>query len=286
MDHLACHGGRFLSILPRTRTEDAAGRAWLARGPIPFVEVARRPGRRKADPDEVYWAVPAPTCSEEGYRVVWVRSSSKRAHDSAVRADHIETATAALAELAASLGSPRCRLRSRVAVEDAATAAVAAAQAARWVRVEVAEEVAADYRQERRGRPGPTTRYRRVDHRRFSLSWSTDAAQVATDAASDGCFPLVTNDQHLTATELLAAYKAQPHLEQVLRVERGVVACTTGRQDHEAWGALAEHLCHTTCVGEALVQEPLQDMGLARRSRPPSGCLGLASSAPSRLLLV
>jgi len=223
MDHLACHGGRFLSILPRTRTEDAAGRAWLARGPIPFVEVARRPGRRKADPDEVYWAVPAPTCSEEGYRVVWVRSSSKRAHDSAVRADHIETATAALAELAASLGSPRCRLRSRVAVEDAATAAVAAAQAARWVRVEVAEEVAADYRQERRGRPGPTTRYRRVDHRRFSLSWSTDAAQVATDAASDGCFPLVTNDQHLTATELLAAYKAQPHLERRHAVLKGVL---------------------------------------------------------------
>jgi len=91
------------------------------------------------------------------------------------------------------------------------------------VRVEVAEEVAADYRQERRGRPGPTTRYRRVDHRRFSLSWSTDAAQVATDAASDGCFPLVTNDQHLTATELLAAYKAQPHLERRHAVLKGVL---------------------------------------------------------------
>jgi hypothetical protein len=130
MDHLACHGGRFLSILPRTRTEDAAGRAWLARGPIPFVEVARRPGRRKADPDEVYWAVPAPTCSEEGYRVVWVRSSSKRAHDSAVRADHIETATAALAELAASLGH---RLRLLAAMQRAGAALMSGPQLGRDV---------------------------------------------------------------------------------------------------------------------------------------------------------
>src|SRR5680860_665715 len=90
MDHIAAHGGRFLTVLPRTRKEDAAGRAWLASGPIGWVEIARRPGQRKADRAEVWWAVPAPTCSAEGHRIVWVRSSTKRAHDAAARADRIE----------------------------------------------------------------------------------------------------------------------------------------------------------------------------------------------------
>ncbi|MHB1784469.1 MAG: IS1634 family transposase, partial [Acidimicrobiales bacterium] len=67
MDYIASRGGRFLTILPRTRSEDKAGRAWLAKGPVPWKEISRRPGKRKADPPEIYWAAPAPSCSAEGY---------------------------------------------------------------------------------------------------------------------------------------------------------------------------------------------------------------------------
>lgn len=223
MDHIASRGGRFLTVLPRSRKEDETGRAWLAAGPIDWAEIARRPGRRKADPPEVHWAVPAPTCSAEGYRVVWVRSSTKRARDAIARADRIERARAALGELAAGLASARCRLRSRVGVEDAASAVIDKAGAARWVRFEVAEEVDSDYRQEHRGRPGPNTSYRRIDRSRFTLSFTTDAAQVATDAASDGCFPFVTNDEAMTPAQLLSSYKAQPHLERRHATFKGVL---------------------------------------------------------------
>ena len=34
------------------------------------------------------------------------------------------------------------------------------------------------------------------------------------DAASDGTFPLITNDRDMSAAGLLAAYKGQPHLER------------------------------------------------------------------------
>ncbi len=226
MDHIASRGGRFLTVLPRSRKEDEAGRAWLAAGPIDWAEIARRPGRRKADPPEVWWAVPAPTCSAEGHRIVWVRSSTKRAHDAAARADRIERATAAIRDLAAGLTSARCRIKSRVAAEVAAAAVIEGAGAARWVRFEVGEEVDSDYRQEKRGRPGPNTRYRRIDRSRFTLSFSTDAAQVATDAASDGCFPFVTNDEAMTPAELLTAYKAQPHIERRHATFKGVIEAT------------------------------------------------------------
>lgn len=223
MDHIAGRKGRFLTVLPRTRKEDETGRAWLAAGPVDWAEIARRPGRRKADPPEVWWAVPAPSCSAEGYRIVWVRSSSKRANDAAGRADRIERARGALAELAASLASARCRLKSRVAVEDAASALIADAGAARWVRFTVGEETTSHYRQQRRGRPGPNTTYRRIDHLRFTLTPETDAARVAHDAASDGCFPFITNDNAITHAAMLRSYKAQPHLERRHATFKGVL---------------------------------------------------------------
>ncbi len=223
MDHIASHSGRFLTILPRTRKEDETGRAWLAKGPLPWAETSRRPGKRKADPPEVYWALPAPSCSEEGHRIVWMRSSSKRAHDAAARTARIERASTALEALSGSLSSTRCRLKDRVAVEDAAKAATAEAGATRWVRFEVNDEVLYDHRQERRGRPGPNTRYRRTERHRFSLSWSTDAEAVAFDAASDGCFPMVTDDTEMTEAELLAAYKRQPCPERRHATFKGVI---------------------------------------------------------------
>ena len=214
MGHIAGHGGRFLTILARTRKEDEIGRAFIATGPVDWAEVLRRPGRRLGDPDEVYSAVPAPSCSAEGYRVVWFRSSTKRAHDAATRLARIERAHAGLRELAVTLSSPRCRLKSLEAVEDAARKVVTAAEATRWVRFVVTDQVVVDYRQERRGRPGKDTRYKKVELHRFSLDFSTDATSVAFDAASDGCFPMVSNDTEMTPTEMLAAYKRQPRLER------------------------------------------------------------------------
>lgn len=223
MDHIAGGGGRFLTILPRTRKEDETGRAWIASAQVPFIEVSRRPGKRKDDPDQVYWAAPAPTCSAEGYRITWFRSSVKRENDAAARADRIERARGGLEEFAASLSSPRCQLRSRQAVEDAAKALIAQQGATRWVRLEVADAVTATYRQERRGRPGRNTSYKRVDSHNFSLTFSTDAEAVTYDATSDGCFPMITNDTTMTEAELLFAYKRQPRLERRHATFKGVL---------------------------------------------------------------
>ncbi|MGH9054772.1 MAG: IS1634 family transposase [Acidimicrobiales bacterium] len=221
MRHIAGHHGRFLTILPCSRKEDGIGRAWIAAEPVPW-EIARRPGHRKDDPPEIYWAAEAPSPSAEGYRIVWIRSSQKRDQDAARRADRIERARAFLAELETKLASPRCQMRSTAAVEAAAGSIVAENGAAAWVRADVIETIEVEHRQERRGRPGPDTRYRRIEHRRFSLTVTVDAAAVAADAPSDGCFPFVTNEA-LPAPELLRIYKAQPHLERRHATFKGVI---------------------------------------------------------------
>lgn len=222
MDHIASRGGRFVTVLPRSRKEDEAGRTWIAAGGCDWAEISRRPGRRLDDPDQVYWAAEAPTCSAEGYRIVWVRSSDKRQHDAAVRADRIDRARAGLAELQAKLASPRCQLRTAAAVEDAAAAVIAAAGATRWLAVTIEDVVEYEHRQVGRGRPGKTTTYRRIERHRFGLTVTVDATAVAADAACDGCFPFITN-QAATPAELLAIYKAQPHLERRHATFKGVI---------------------------------------------------------------
>ena len=65
-----------------------------------------------------------------------------------------------------------------------------------------------------RRRPGPDTGYRRIEKKTFEVTCDIDYQQVAYDAVSDGCWPLITNDWDMTGAEVLAAYRYQPNLER------------------------------------------------------------------------
>jgi transposase len=214
MDHIASRGGRFVTVLPRSRAEDGAFRDYLQSHTPPWTEATRRPGGRLGDPDQVYSTTPAPLPSAEGHRIVWVHSSAKAGRDATGRQARIEAGVAAIEELDTKLAGPRTRFKTRVAVEQAATAALTGAHADRWVTFTVTETVDKTYKQERRGRPGPATRYREIATSRFGLRADIALDRLAYDAASDGCFPLITNDRGLSDAQVLGAYRYQPNLER------------------------------------------------------------------------
>jgi transposase len=214
MTHIHSHQGRFLSILPRSRAEDAQIREWAQSHAFDFTEAARRPGKRQGDPDQVYWTAPAPIPTSEGHRIVWTRSSHKHERDAEGRRERIERGMLALESVQARLAGPRTRIKTLVAAHDAAQAALTATGATRWINYQIAETTLDGFRQEKRGRPGPDTRYRKTQKTIFTLTFTIDHDRVAYDAATDGCFPLVSNDHDLTDPELLAAYRYQPNLEK------------------------------------------------------------------------
>ncbi len=202
MAHIAGHGGRFVTVLPRTRKEDAFFRSWIQDHSPTWAEAARRPSRRPGEADNLWRTTPSPVPSAEGHRIVWVHSSLEAALDADSRQSRIQRAVSALSDLAARVSSPKSRWHTRTAVEAAAAREIASANAARWVSVAVQEHEEESFRQERRGRPGEETRYRRTTRTRFTLTWKVDTALVAYDAKSDGCFPLVTNDTGLSDAEV------------------------------------------------------------------------------------
>jgi len=214
MGHIDRHGGRFITVLPRSRAEDGGLREWMSTAPPDWSEASRRPGKRNGDPDLVWRVCPAPFPTAEGYRITWVHSSSKQHRDERARSERIDRARRALTELSERLAGPRARITTRVAAEEAAAVLLATSGAERWVTVTITETVEERYRQEKRGRPGRDTRYRKIAKTRFALDVQINAEQVRYDAASDGCFPLTSNEHKLTDTDVLAAYRYQPNLEK------------------------------------------------------------------------
>lgn len=215
MEYIDRRHGRFVSVLPASRAEDAAGRDAIAAGKLGFTVARTRPGHRKTSPLRTWETAAAPGPSAEGWPVTWVRSSAGRDLDARARTDRIARAMAGLDQLAARLrpGARGRKPKTRDDITRAATAAITAASAGRWVSYTLTSEDITTRKQASIGRPGPHTRYEDVTVTRWTLHPVTDTAQIARDTASDGCFPLITNDPSLTPAQVLNAYKRQPGIE-------------------------------------------------------------------------
>src|SRR3954451_20217715 len=213
MTHVHRHGDRFLSVLPRTRSEDAAFRAAVSAG-----RIAWRPIHDKFDDegnlvDRFSICEPA-TQSTEGYRLIWYHSQRKAELDAATRLQRIERTLKRLSELRGKLASPRTRYRAKAKVAEAVEAVLRECDVADWITVEIAEQTTETYRQERRGRPGEKTRYVKQERLRFNLTYRIELERLDVEARCDGIFPLITNDRTLSELELLLAYKQQPAIER------------------------------------------------------------------------
>lgn len=213
MGHIADLQGRFLTVMPRTRSEDGWFRSHLQDHPVQWREVHREPNPRRRDgPDVIYHGVESPRSSSEGYRVLWYRSSQKQEQDRLCRQQRLERAYARLD--GAQAPGRRREFRSAAEAREAAERILAEERVERLLRVEVVHEIQEEYRQAGPGRPGPDTEYRRVEVHRYRARFSEDGAALVKEAMCDGVFPLMTNDKSLSVQEALGKYKYQPFVEK------------------------------------------------------------------------
>jgi transposase len=215
MAYLHQRGGRFITVLPKTRGEDPAFRQTLRQGQVSWRTIHEKTD--EDDPEKVldrFSVARAPAVSAEGYRLLWYHSTRKAELDAAARAGRIQRATRQLDALRQKITSPRTRYRQRAKVAEAVEEILHACEVADWVRVEIQERIEERYRQERKGRPGKDTRYVKHVSTRFDLSYQVDHGRIAEDQRCDGIFPLVTNVLDLSEVEVLLAYKRQPTIEK------------------------------------------------------------------------
>ena len=281
MAHIVKNKGRFVSVLPASRKEDAQFRAWIVDHEPAWTEALRRP-RRLEEADDVYETTEAPWPSAEGYRIIWVRSSAKVERDAESRRARIAAGIAAIDALNQRLVSPKTRMKTDAVIERAAADALAEAGATRWVTFRVEQITQVRHRQETRGRPGANTRYRRIQTTRHRLRFEVREDVVATDACSDGCWPLITSERDLTAAQVLVAYKYQPNLERRNHMLKGPqeVAPMFLRDPARIEGLMTCHF--VAMVVQALVEREIRRAMAARKLvEIPLYPEGRGCSAPS-----
>jgi transposase len=215
LSHIATRGGRFVTVLPRGRSEDVAFRQRLRAAPAALnwtlvYVLANDDGQIV---DELF-ACGDDHLHSEGYRLLWYRSTRKAEQDKTRRARSIQKGTEALSDLRERLQGPRTRFRERAKVEQALAELLAEAEASSWLLVEIEEQEEETFRQATRGRPSEQTKYLKETRSRFTLTWKLNVESLAEAEREDGVFPLLTNDRKLSATEVLQAYKRQPLLEK------------------------------------------------------------------------
>ena len=215
MMHIAGNGGRFVTVMPRTRKEDQWFRKRIQTHDVAWEQVWDRPNpRRKYGPRDRWYVHPSELPSQEGWRVVWVYSTLLGLHQKQGRLERLQQAKEQLEDLDGKLQGPRARKRSARQLADDMAEMLDPLGVADYLNVEVWTEELHRYRQARKGRPGKDTPYRRETKRRLRLRWQLDQDRIDYDEKSDGMYPLLTNDRSLSPPEVLQAHKRQPNIEK------------------------------------------------------------------------
>jgi len=215
MNYIDHAGGRFVTVLPRTRLEDQEFRQWIQTHIPAWELVWDRPNPRDRDGPRDRWLVyRAPLLSAEVWPIVWVWSSLLTLHQAARRRRNIAAAVEAFGQLRERLAGAKTRLRGAAEIDLQIKAILDHHHVARYLKVSRIVREQHLYKQTRRGRPGPNTAYRKLTKRRFDIDWTIDEAAIAYDHVSDGMYPLITNDRTLSPAQVLEAHKGQPMIEK------------------------------------------------------------------------
>lgn len=223
MEYIHGRGGRFITVMPRSRLEDREFRAWIQKYEPAWEKVWDRENRRhRYGPRDRWFVWRHHLLSREGWPVIWVYSYLLRQKQGQSRRDRIARAEEELHDLAEQHLHGRPRKRARQEVWNQISSILEAQRVQHYLKVTLDRVEEHDYRQARRGRPGPTTTYVRRTRYRWQIRWQPDEQAIAYDVKSDGMYPLLTNDRSLTPRQVLEAHKRQPTIEKCFKKAKTV----------------------------------------------------------------
>jgi len=207
------HGGKFVTVLPRTRGEDKRFRQELRQTPVRWKRIMTLPNKRHLDgPPDMFYSCKGLDRTAEGFRLVWIRSSAKAQHDEAVRERNLEKALMDLAMLQPRLN--RRRLKSKKAIQQAVRQILKQTATLPFIRIKLTAGFLQQYQRLKPGRPSAKDPVRVWRRRIWTLKIQRDNKAVRAEKRTDGVFPLVANMAKAAKRELLSIYKYQPYVEK------------------------------------------------------------------------
>jgi transposase len=215
MNHIDFKHGRFVTVLPRSRSEDAEFREWIQTNQPQWEKVWDRPNpRRKRGPRDRWYVFKAPLPSREAWPIIWIYSELLALRHEQSRRERLASAIQQLEDLKLRLQSKRNRIRKPAEIDDRIETIVKKFLVERYIDVRRTCYENNVFRQTRRGRPGADTSYRKITRKRWNIEWAIRNDHIEYDRKSDGMYPLLTNDKSLLPAKVLEAHKGQPTIEK------------------------------------------------------------------------
>ena len=280
LQHIDDYGGKFVSILPRSRAEDQRFRRQLREGLLARWRrfLVQENKRRQSDPPDVYSTTSAgPQKTDEGYRLVWCRSSQKAEHDAQAREASLRRAQAELFDLASRANTKS--LASRSSILHKAQAILRKLDCKPFIDIRVHSEIRIETRRLRRGRPSKNDPVQEIRSQIFRLEYQRNKKAIRAESRTDGVFPLVTNLQARRASkkETLLIYKYQPYIEKrhaLLKTELEVAPAYLKKPRraaglvHAAFLAMMVDALIERTLRKAMVREHIGTLPILPEGRP------------------
>ncbi|MCD6212382.1 MAG: IS1634 family transposase [Sulfurovum sp.] len=217
LDHIHEHGGIFITIVPKNRSEVKQFYEFLKTNPIEWQYAYETPNSRKKSETVLYKTYEGEP-SKNGYRIIWVHSSAKEKQDKGRRENRIAKADSQLTELCPRLN--KYNLKTKEQIEEAIKKATKGVSD--LFQIQLIEDKQIVQGQIGPGKPGPNTQYKEEEHISYRLEWELDHEAIDNLATRDGIFPLITNAR-IEAAEVLKAYKNQPYLEKRMYTAKSIL---------------------------------------------------------------
>ncbi|MCG2815213.1 MAG: IS1634 family transposase [Candidatus Aminicenantes bacterium] len=214
LHHIACYGGKFVTVLPRTRQEDKIFREKLRQIKVRWHHILTIPNKRCKDspPDVFYTSSEGPSQTKEGYRIVWIKSSQKALLDKEIRLQSIEKAEIDLVALAGKLN--KRNLKNGRAINKAYKTILQRYNCQPFIDVKIRQKTQVVIRHLKRGRPSDKDPVEKISYPVFTLEFMRNKEGIRRESRPDGVFPLLTNLTTAWKKEVLLIYKYQPYLEK------------------------------------------------------------------------
>ena len=218
LTHIAGNGGLFITIVPKDRVEVKRFIKYLKENDVTWIEAFSVESSRKKGELNVYRTHEVDR-TKNGFRVIFVHSSSKQKDDEYRRQTRIDKAIEELEALSPKLNAYHLKTRKEIKVAvDGICKNVGA-----FIDVKILTERKQVKVKVSPGRPSLTKSiFTNKWEFTYGIEWTLNEQALAEASRTDGIFPLITNTD-LEAGEVLRKYKSQPFLEKRMYTKKTVL---------------------------------------------------------------
>lgn len=216
--HISNNGGYFITIVPKDRTEVKRFMKYLKENDVLWEDAFAIERSRKKGEMNIYKTYES-SRTKEGYRIIFIHSSSKQEDDEGKRRVKIDKAIAKLEALSPKLNAYHLKTQKEIK----AAADVICKDVKEFIRVKIVSERKQVKVKLSPGRPSLTKSvFKNKWEFTYGIQWELNQNALAEASKTDGIFPLITNTA-LPAGEVLEKYKSQPFLEKRMYTQKTVL---------------------------------------------------------------